>query len=336
MSMSRRRGFTLIELLVVIAIIAVLIALLLPAVQAAREAARRAQCVNNLKQIGIAIHNYHSSINSLPWGDLTGYWNDWSTVALLLPYLEQGPLFNSINFNSALQSSTFPGFAVNLTVQGVKLNAVLCPSDFSRLTNAQGHTNYDPNCGADPNIYNTPSIWAGPFGVLSTTGWSVPGRNIVSFATITDGLSQTAAFSEKVMGIGTANAPDGLKPSSTYYSVAQTFATSPQAYYTACNAVGLPIATPIQNYASGSWWYAGQPISSVYTHVMPPNGNNCEFDTYGYAPNGALTASSRHSGGVNTLMCDGSVRFVKSTVAPQTWWALGSMAGSEVLSSDSY
>ncbi len=294
--------------------------------------------MNNLKQIGLAMHNYHSAINSLPWGDLTGYWNDWSAVTLMLPYLEQPSLYNAINFNSFQSNSSLAGCPANLTIQSINLNLVLCPSDISRLTNAQGHTNYDPNSGADPNIYSAPSQWSGPFGVLTTSGWGVAGpcRSIVGFNAITDGLSQTAGFAEKIMGIGTTNAPDNLKPSSTYYSVAASFATSPQAYYTACNVANLPIATPIQNYASGSWWYSGQPISSMYTHVMPPNSNNCEFDSFGYAPNGALTASSRHSGGVNVLLCDGSVRFVKNSVAPQTWWALGTMAGGEVLSSDSY
>src|SRR5437899_5473117 len=111
----RRRGFTLIELLVVIAIIAVLIALLLPAVQAAREAARRAQCVNNLKQLGLAMHNYESAVLSIPNGHYGVGWNDWSCLVMLLPYIEQGPLFNTINFNSRNGDAAAPGTARNTT-----------------------------------------------------------------------------------------------------------------------------------------------------------------------------------------------------------------------------
>ena len=106
---SPRRGFTLIELLVVIAIIGVLIALLLPAVQAAREAARRSQCSNNLKQIGLALHNYEGAIGAMPWGEGPGGWNDWSALCLMLPYIEQKPLYDSLNFANTSNASKIGG-----------------------------------------------------------------------------------------------------------------------------------------------------------------------------------------------------------------------------------
>ncbi len=131
----RRRGFTLIELLVVIAIIAVLISLLLPAVQSAREAARRAQCTNNLKQLGLALHNYHQAVGTFPMGNTIGYsyvgtqttWGTFSAQAQMLPYLEQTPLYNSCNFNWDVWYGT--GASINGTVWNVKVNAFLCPSD---------------------------------------------------------------------------------------------------------------------------------------------------------------------------------------------------------------
>src|SRR3954452_1095045 len=135
MHMTRRRGFTLIELLVVIAIIAVLISLLLPAVQSAREAARRAQCVNNLKQIGLGIHNYHTSNNVFPMSDTAawcsyGYttdWGTWSAHALLLGYIEGQPIYNSCNFNWDVEFGT--GYYINLTVTNTIMSLFICPSD---------------------------------------------------------------------------------------------------------------------------------------------------------------------------------------------------------------
>ena len=165
MPRSSRRGFTLIELLVVIAIIAVLIALLLPAVQAAREAARRAQCVNNLKQIGLALHNYHSSINALPWDHGPGGWNEWSGMTMLLPYMEQQPLYNTINFNyiigNGAATATNGGF-LNTTAIQTKLNGLVCPSDLDRLTNTDaGHNNYVMNAGSDAFADEGPTQFVG-------------------------------------------------------------------------------------------------------------------------------------------------------------------------------
>jgi prepilin-type N-terminal cleavage/methylation domain-containing protein/prepilin-type processing-associated H-X9-DG protein len=336
-----RRGFTLIELLVVIAIIAVLIALLLPAVQAAREAARRAQCINNLKQIGLAMHNYHQALNTLPPGDMTYYWADFSSNTLLLPYMEQQPLYNAINFAYPL-SPAYPYCAQNTTVFYSTVAVLSCPSDgYDRLTNAQGHSNYCPSGGSDPNVYSsTMSPWVGPFPIVSYLASDF--RKPSSFATIQDGLSNTIAYSEKVKGIGNfpgTQIADKQTPTSAYFQGQQAWATSPQVYYQNCNQINAgtaPLATMGQFMPSGCMWFSGHPSSTYVTTIMPPNTWSCEFDTNGFQPNGALTVSSRHSGGANVLLCDGSARFIKSTVSPQTWWALGSMAGNETVSADSY
>ena len=157
---GRRCGFTLIELLVVIAIIAVLIALLLPAVQMAREAARRSQCVNNLKQLGVAMHNYHDTHDTLPWGQGPLNWNDWSAFPFMLPYMEQAPLYNAINFDRTNAAIGFadPGAIQNTTTHRTKVEILLCPSDLDRLTNAEGRTNYAGNSGNTPIMLDRKSV----------------------------------------------------------------------------------------------------------------------------------------------------------------------------------
>jgi prepilin-type N-terminal cleavage/methylation domain-containing protein/prepilin-type processing-associated H-X9-DG protein len=352
-------GFTLIELLVVIAIIAVLIALLLPAVQAAREAARRAQCVNNLKQLGIAMHNYHSSVNSLPWGD-GPWWIEWSAHTLLLPYMEQAPIYNAINFSDTQPFNATPmpvNNPANSTATYSVISGFNCPSDTDRLTDPNGHNNYMDNSGSAPNCAyggnaDTPS-WnepaSGPFIYSSNgvdTGPPGFGGPSINIASITDGTSNTAAFSERVKAIGsnftTTSAPfDPLKPTaslSTPAAVANTVENTPQAYYQICSVTPPVPVNGNQDAAnfnddniSGAMWVSGQPACTRYLHIMPPNTWSCRSMLQI-----AHVANSRHAGGVNVMFCDGSVKFIKSSINVTTWWALGSRAGGEIVSSDQY
>jgi prepilin-type N-terminal cleavage/methylation domain-containing protein/prepilin-type processing-associated H-X9-DG protein len=339
MNVTRRRGargFTLIELLVVIAIIAVLIALLLPAVQAAREAARRAQCVNNLKQIGLAMHNYHQAAGSLPWGQGPFGWNDWSAHTFLLPYMEQSPLYNTINFangiNSACPSCSTNG--INNTSQRTTVNAFLCPSDGDKLGNVEGHVNY---AGCDGSL----SVFF-PINNVQPNGFFTPcpDTRVVTFADCTDGLSNTAAFSEKVKGMESGNNDghrDQKSPTSSISLMTQpTVLNTPNEAYNSCKLLDPRNAavTLEGTMTMGRYWFSGHPTQGRYNQVMTPNTWSCGWN--GDNGGGTHCASSRHSGGVNVLMGDGSVKFIKNSIAPATWWAVGTKDGAEVISSDAY
>ncbi len=313
----KKPGFTLVELLVVIAIIGILVGLLLPAVQAAREAARRMQCTNNLKQIGLAIHNYESAIKRLPSGSFLV--NDATPHTVLLPYLEASNSFNLFNFNVSLNGSALNSAAIKQTIP-----FYICPSSPDRIGFSwAGHADYMQNMGGNASYSNM----TGPFFRNSKT----------RFADVTDGLSNTAFFSEIKRGPhpgGSASSFTTLpRTSPDYLSVATNKA---DATWTAATLATYPISE-CDNPATQAWqyrglqYYRGLTVATFYTHTLPPNSRY--RDCAGTA-NGHLASRSFHTGGVNVVRGDGSVSFYSNSVDAAAWLALGTINGGEVLTID--
>ena len=349
---QKRPAFTLIELLVVIAIIGVLIALLLPAVQSAREAARRAQCVNNLKQIGISMHNYHDAVGALPFGQGPFGWNDWNAQTMLMPYTEQSPLYNTINFSNGIGAAS-PNNSQNQTSHRTQINFLLCPSDPVRLVQPFGKINYAANAGNNTLFFH--NAFNGMFGWVINSNPDASGDNqsraglggfSVSFRDVIDGLSNTAAFSEKVKGVGGGNnnnRRDNLEPTSDQFRLGDKPSNSnnagshptTQQYYADCRQINRAIEPLPGTQNMGNHWWSGHPYAGRYNHVMPPNTWSCLYPENGLTNgNGAVPPSSRHPGVVNVLFGDGSVRAIKQTINVEVWWAVGSRDGNEVVSAD--
>jgi prepilin-type processing-associated H-X9-DG protein len=231
-----------------------------------------------------------------------------------------------------------PSYPPNTTAARTQVAGFLCPSDINRLTNPEGHSNYCGNSGSTPESSEVITWANGPFVAAAPDG-GYNGCRVFRFSSILDGLSATACFSEKVLGIGNVNNYDPGIPSSADLQVGGPGDVSNTApYYQMC-ASANPNSAPLafaDGQAAGMYWTFGYLIDTRYTHIMTPNTQSCEVGGAWYGERGAITAGSRHPGMVNVLFCDGSVKGIKNSITPAAWWALGTMAGGEVISSDAY
>lgn len=304
------KGFTLVELLVVIAIIGILVGLLLPAVQAAREAARRIQCSNNLKQISLALQNYHSALKTFPFGSggttppsgSPGY----SAVSLLLPYMEQQPLHARINFSLPLTHVD------NAEARLTRVATFLCPSDRDNPQPQMGGAiNYMGNKGS-MHFWNDP-LQNGIF----------IGRVPFKMNDITDGLSNTAAFSERLLADGN----NGVVDRRADVFLAFGDPATPDEAITMCDALNISNLMHQFPIFMGAPWMNGQ---HTYLHVDTPNRRSCGF----FPTKASMPATSNHNAGVNMSLCDGSVRYVTDSVDLRVWRGLGSRNLAEIPTDD--
>ena len=297
--MRRRRGFTLIELLVVIAIIAVLVSLLLPAVQNAREAARRTQCRNNLKQLGIALHNYHTAHNVFPPGYVSGAaWpattNGWSFYAQLLPYFDQSPLYEKINFNLPVEDPS------NQPVVGITLPALICPTDQI----------------------------GGTFSITDATGnVLIPAAAPISYAAT---VGDDASEADGPTGNGTFYRNSRTRVSDIIDGTSTTVLAGERAFgFTNGTWAGAPNNGLVRAGTFNPWQFAT--ANSPVFFLVHNNWINILTDSDG----GLDDFSSFHTGGVLLVFADGSVRFIANITNDgplrKAFWAMGTRAGKEVV-----
>lgn len=365
--MARKHGFTLVELLVVIAIIGLLVGLLLPAIQSAREAARRMQCSSNQRQLGMAVQNYESAFKTFP-PTVTGYGYPsnarfgggfYSWLAMILPQIEQGPLYNQIDFSAPMTSTTggSPNYLQlliqsnhkNAVVAATRISTFLCPSD------PWVQTNYAGTAQPAPGSYAGNVGWTrattGIFGdapQLEQSNGSMPIMNPgdpdkrwytpkLSYKQITDGSANTALIAERVInslvpisgpfGSTMPRAPDSVL---SYCGGGSATRSLPN-WVRYCEGVTVP--DPTYSAPIGKAWISGITIAgNLYMHVTLPNTRNCHL--YGGEGNGnnMIPASSMHGSGFHMTYADGHTSFTSFSVEPRVWWSLGSRNGAEVTS----
>ena len=336
-----RQGFTLIELLVVIAIIGVLMALLLPAVQQAREAARRVQCKNHLKQLGLALLNYHDAHRMFPPGRMRSDWDGagrcFSAYAHLLPYLEATTLYQQINFGADPDDP-----AKNGTALGQTIPFFLCPSD--SMTVLQSNT--VRGVVVNSAVHNYPLCTGNTLPLSPRNPGGVPVNGVffenssIGFRDLRDGASQTICISETVKSEGGPGTWDGVSRTNGFVLTRGNNNSSQGLeltdYDAQCTGTGL-----LLQQTRGSRWLYGAPGHSMYNHRRAPN--DLRVDCRGGLPHSVRTgywwdrlsldvaARSQHTGGVHALFCDGRVQFLSNHIHLPTWQGLASRNGNEVL-----
>ena len=338
------RAFTLVELLVVIAIIGILIGLLLPAVQAAREAARRMSCKNNLKQITLALHNFHDSRREFPIGSpskscpgyetIPGWQYRWGPLAMLTPYMEQFNVYESLNLEVPLYGHTGtyrgPGYGVhasNLVPVTREIPFFYCPSDRQeKVVPVDAETewaagNYMACWGRSAPTASGTAIFDDADGLFNNA-------SAARFADVTDGTSNTAAFSESLLPEADVSGGTVLtEKNKDVVIVGARSGGDPTLTVEWCTRFGEPVASQPRR---ATRWVDGFILYTAYYHWWEPNSRIPDCAKWSPLRSLWQMARSRHSGGVNVGLCDGSVRFVSETVDVETWRALGSRNGGEV------